>query len=50
MNNVLSEPFNLERGTHQGCPLSPLLFVIAMEPLAELTRTEIEIKGLIEKR
>ena len=31
MNGWLSESFNLNRGIRQGCPLSALLFIIAVE-------------------
>lgn len=34
-NNSISAYFELQRDTWQGCPLSPLLFAVAMEPLAE---------------
>ena len=45
-NGHASEPFLLERGVRQGCPLSGMLFVIAIEVLAQKIRRSKMIKGI----
>lgn len=46
VNRWLSDQFPFERGTCQGCPISPLLYALAAEPLAMAIRTEPNIAGL----
>ena len=45
-NGYISEHFELERGIRQGCPVSALLFVLAVEVLALKVRQCPNLKGL----
>ncbi len=47
-NKIASQYFSLSRGTLQGCPLSPLLFVLAIEPLSSVLRSSQSIVVLKE--
>ena len=46
VNGYLSPFFSLSRGVRQGCPLSPLLYVLVAEVLAVNIRSNPRIKGL----
>nr|XP_014348735.1 PREDICTED: uncharacterized protein LOC102351696 [Latimeria chalumnae] len=45
-NGMVFPSFPLTRGTRQGCPLSPLLFAILLEPLAIALRSNAEVQGI----
>lgn len=50
INGTFTNNFSLTRGCRQGCPLSPFLFNLVIEPLAETIRTNKEISGIKIKR
>ena len=46
INGHISEEFEYTRGVKQGCPLSPLLYILTIEPFANRIRLDPQIKGL----
>jgi len=45
-NGWISESFKMKRGVRQGCPVSALLFIIAVEALAEKIKQDKNIQGI----
>ena len=45
-NGHRTRPFNLERGVHQGCPLSALLFIILVQVLQNMLNQRLDISGV----
>uniref|UniRef100_A0A670HTD8 Reverse transcriptase domain-containing protein n=1 Tax=Podarcis muralis TaxID=64176 RepID=A0A670HTD8_PODMU len=46
INNNLTKYFPIMKGTRQGCPLSPLLFILVLETAANKIRATSSIRGL----
>ena len=46
-NGWASNFFQLSRGVRQGCPLSPYIFILSVEVMAEAIRKRKEIVGTI---
>ena len=46
VNNFLSQPYSIERGIRQGCPLSCLVWALCIEPMACKLRTHPHIQGV----
>uniref|UniRef100_A0A8C6XN85 Reverse transcriptase domain-containing protein n=1 Tax=Naja naja TaxID=35670 RepID=A0A8C6XN85_NAJNA len=50
INGGLTKRFPIQKGTRQGCPLSPLLFIMTLEALIRMVQQESDIKGLKIKK
>lgn len=46
LNGVPTAPFEFSRGVRQGCPLSPVLFILALESLLRRAEAHPSIRGL----
>ncbi len=47
INGYLSDPIKIQRSVRQGCPLSMIIYVLGIEPVATQIRKDRQIKGYI---
>ena len=45
VNGLFTEVYNVSRSVRQGCSLSPLLYVLCIEPFANVIRMDNHISG-----
>ncbi len=50
VNGFLTSPFLVSRGIRQGCPLSPLLYVLVSETVTNYIRNSVLVKGIYIER
>ena len=46
VNGHVSSTFPVQRSVRQGCPLSPLLYILCLEPVLQAIRDDKDIKGV----
>lgn len=46
VNGTLSNIFTIKNCTHQGCTLSPILFILTLDPFLRRIRENADIKGV----
>lgn len=46
VNGSVSDPFDIQNATIQGCPLSLLLYLLVMEHLMQAIRGSAEVQGV----
>lgn len=47
INQSRSQDVQIRRGTRKGCPLSPLIITLCIEPLANLIRAHLHLQGIM---
>lgn len=47
INGTFSDPIDMYNGTRQGCPISPMLFLLTLEPLLLRIRQNRDISGVV---